>query len=78
MFNLIICSFLKIYLGSTIHEGHCSVCNDATLKAVEGVYSNCKLRKMRHQFDFVSPHSLSLVVSHPHPKFTNKCSFSVL
>ena len=29
-------------------------------------------------FSCVSSHSLSLVVAHPHDKFANKCTFSVL
>ena len=65
-FNMIICSFLKILDGSD-DEGPHSVCDDVTVKAVEEVYSNCRLRKMRLQFEshfsHVSSHSLSPVVS---------------
>ena len=62
-FNLIICSSLKIS-----HE-FSPVCDDVTVKVVEKVSSNCRLRKMRLQFLFdkyfswVSSHSLSCTCS---------------
>ena len=57
-FNLIICSFLKI--SDNIDKGPPSVCDDVTVKAVEKVYSKCRLRKMRLDFSCVSTFPCSI------------------